>query len=344
MKVSIIIPTFRRPAILRETLAALADLKRPEKDFDVIVIDDGSEDETSAVVKSFQVKFRHLDYHYQKNRGAAAARNAGAKLAEGEILLFIDDDILLADDAIAGLIEFHQSNENCLLSGTWTYSPEVLKRLRETPFGRFKIRNDYTCMGGIEKRKLADKLYESESLASFCLSLPKETFFQIGGFDENFPYAGCEDQEFSMRALDSGIKLIYSTSIKTYHNELDRGDQDQWFRRQYTGVQGFPLLCELYPERKSSSLFRENFPITSDDNLSLKIKKIFKKVTYGPIGFRVLKTSTAVLEKTFVAEPILNRCYRLLGGMMIYQGFRVGQRNLRRLKNTPERILPAKSA
>jgi hypothetical protein len=158
--------------------------------------------------------------------------------------------------------------------------------------------------------------------------MPKRTFERLNGFNENFPYAGCEDQEFTMRALKLDLKLYYLTSIKTYHNDLQTGRKDKWLNRQYTGVQGFTLLCELFPERKLSSLYRENYPISSNDGLRLIIKKVFKRVFYGKSGFYVLKNITDFLEKTFVWENVLNKCYRLLGGMMIYQGFQIGQKNL----------------
>lgn len=323
---SIIIPTFNRTEIIKETLKHLSRTEELRKyAHEIIVVNDGE-----AELFDLENVYDRLNVKVVKNigKGAAAARNLGARSAIYELLLFVDDDILLADDSVGQIVEFHEKNKNRLLSGTWIYSPQVLENLQKTSFGRFKIENDYTCMGGVEKKQLAENLYESESLASFCLSVSKETFEKIGGFNENFPYAGCEDQEFSIKAANLGVKLNYLTTVKTYHNELDRGDQEKWMRRQFTGVQGFPLLCEIYPQKKSSALFRENYPITGEDDLKLKIKKIFKKIAYGKSGFYILKTLTKVAEKTLTAQTILNRCYRLMGGMMIYQGFQIGQSNL----------------
>lgn len=331
--VSIIVPTFRRSGTLKETLTVLSKLDYPPQSYEVIVVDDGSNDDTRQVVESFQSKLPNFIYHYQENGGAAKARNTGAGIASYDLLLFIDDDILLTDDSLERIIEFHKTNKDSLLSGTWVYSSKVLEHLKQTPFGRFKIHNDYTCMGGIEKNRLSDNVYECESLASFCLSMTKETFHRIGGFNENFPYAGCEDQEFSMRASSLHLKLYYLTDILTFHNELDRVDKEKWLNRQYTGVQGFPLLCELYPERKRSELFRENYRITAQDDLRLKIKKVIKKATFGKSGFYILKTLTDLMEKVPMPEPILNKCYSVMAGMMIYQGFQVGRNNLQNLES-----------
>lgn len=329
---SIIIPTFNRREIVKETLQNLSDSgELREYAHEIIVVNDGS-----VELSDLENAYDGLNVRVVKNtgKGAAAARNFGAKTASYELLLFIDDDILPVSGAISQIIEFHKNNRNCLLSGTWIYSPEVLQNLQRTPFGRFKIENDYVCMGGVEKKPLAENLYESESLASFCLSATKETYEKIGGFNENFPFAGCEDQEFSIKAGNLGVKLNYLTSVKTYHNELDRGDKQRWMRRQFTGIQGFPLLCEIYPERKKSPLYRENVPLAKEDDLKLKIKKAFKKIAYGKAGFYTLNVLTGALEKTFAAQTILNRFYRLMGGMMIYQGFQIGRRNLPDLEKT----------
>lgn len=327
--ISIIVPTFQRAFIIKQTLIYLLKQDYSAQKYEIIVVDDGSGDNTSRTVEELQSENSNLKYAYQKNSGAAAARNLGAKTAKYELLLFIDDDILLEADSLEKISDFHRKYQDSILSGSWVYSEDVLQSLNKTPFGRFKIENDYTCMGGIDKTSVSDNLYETKSLASFCLSMPKSVFKIVGGFNENFPYAGCEDQEFSAKAIDSGIKLYYSQNIKTFHNELDRGEKEKWLNRQFTGVQGFPLLCELYPERKTSALYDENAPIDRKDGSKLKVKKRIKKFAYGRVGFKTVAFFTNILEKSEISDRILSRLYNLMAGMMIYQGFQIGYDNLK---------------
>ena len=89
--VSIVIPTYNRSALLRKNLELLCDQTLPRQDYEVIVADDGSSDDTLEVVESFCDRLT-LDYHYQDDLGfrAAAARNAGAKLAHAPVLVFLD--------------------------------------------------------------------------------------------------------------------------------------------------------------------------------------------------------------------------------------------------------------
>jgi GT2 family glycosyltransferase len=324
---SIIIPTCNRKETIKKTLDHLVSTGELfNYTYEIIVVNDGSDE--LFEIENLYVKFNIRIIKNHGKKGAAAARNLGASLAIYDLLLFIDDDILLKEGSIRQIIDFHKTEPNCLMSGSREYSPEIIKKLSKSPFGKFMIQMGDSGMEGAEMKQLSENLYKCKTLASFCLSMQKSAFRMINGFDENFAYAGCEDQEFTMRALELDLKLYYLTSIKTYHNDLQTGQKDKWLNRQYTGVQGFTLLCELFPHRKLSSLYKENYRINSEDELKLKVKKVIKKFFYGKLGFYALKRFTRFLEKTFVLESILNKCYRLMGGMMIYQGFQVGQRNL----------------
>src|SRR5262252_4226302 len=96
MDASVVIPTFNRSDALLQTLRSLADLDYPADRWEAIVVDDGSGDDTEAVVaqwrESSDVPVRYIK---QSNSGAAAARNRGAAAARGRILVFIDNDIVV---------------------------------------------------------------------------------------------------------------------------------------------------------------------------------------------------------------------------------------------------------
>src|SRR5215475_1292593 len=90
-KLSIVIPTYNRSRWLMRALEAFRTEALPAEQFEVIIADDGSSDETETLAASFEANYR-IKYCFQEDKGfrAAAARNAGAKLAEGEVLAFFD--------------------------------------------------------------------------------------------------------------------------------------------------------------------------------------------------------------------------------------------------------------
>jgi len=86
-KVSVVIPTYNNASLLPETLDGV--MRQSFRDFELIVVDDGSTDDTAQVVRSYE---RQVDYWYQDNLGPAAARNKGVSLARGEYIAFCDHD------------------------------------------------------------------------------------------------------------------------------------------------------------------------------------------------------------------------------------------------------------
>jgi glycosyltransferase involved in cell wall biosynthesis len=97
-KVSVVIPTYNRAQFLPETIRSV--LSQSFRDFEIIVVDDGSTDKTREIVSAFPVK-----YIWQENQGAPAAYNKGITLAKGEYIAFLDSDDLLLKDALGKGIE-----------------------------------------------------------------------------------------------------------------------------------------------------------------------------------------------------------------------------------------------
>ena len=94
MHASIIVCTYNRADSLRHTLKCLAALQSPDGvDWEVIVVDNNSNDHTRQVVKEFSSVFPRLRYEYEEQQGLSYARNHGIKSAKGDILLFTDDDV-----------------------------------------------------------------------------------------------------------------------------------------------------------------------------------------------------------------------------------------------------------
>jgi len=127
---SIVIPTYNRAALLPRALESV--LAQTEGDFECIVIDDGSTDDTETVVRTYADP--RLHYEYQRNAGVSAARNAGAKLAAGELLLFLDSDDELVPDALARFAEAARTNGWSVVLAGWTrVSDDGVTRRALTP-------------------------------------------------------------------------------------------------------------------------------------------------------------------------------------------------------------------
>ena len=202
---SIVVPTYQRPAQLAFCLEAIADLDYPTDRFEVIVVDDGSGDPPEAAVAAVRGRV-DVTLLAPPHRGPAAARNAGAAHAKGDVLAFTDDDCV--PDA-SWLRAFAQ----CV--GTDATSAAGGRTLNARP------RNIYSTTSQL----LIDYLYayyntesaQARFFTSNNLAVPTRAFWEVGGFDVTFPLAAAEDREFCDRWVHCGRRLVYAHDALIRH-------------------------------------------------------------------------------------------------------------------------------
>jgi glycosyltransferase involved in cell wall biosynthesis len=209
MKLSIVIPTHNRCAILRKTLDALCKQSELDQLQDVIVVSDGSTDNTAGVVDEFRkclpIKFLQLP-----KGNVSRTRNAGLHLAQGEIVIFLDDDIIACPEFVAEHAKFHRAlpePESALL-GYVTWSPEF----RITPFMRW-----YGEYGGMASYSLirSEGPIDHSFLVTANVSIKREFALRVGGFNPKLTVH--EDYEFSDRLATLGMKLYFRRTAVGYH-------------------------------------------------------------------------------------------------------------------------------
>jgi len=208
VKFSVVIPTYRRRERVLRHVEALAE--QTWKDFEVIVVDDGSGDGTAAALRRLETPFPLIVVE-QENQGAAQARNVGARAAAGELLLFLDDDMeadpaLLAEhershregaDLVVGDMPLHPGSPPGLLSwgvGVWAQT----RRERLTESGAEPGLDD---------------------LLTGQMSISREAFERLGGFDTSFTREGLfggEDIDFSYRVVKAGMRAAFNPAAISY--------------------------------------------------------------------------------------------------------------------------------
>ena len=122
MKLSVIIPTFNRRALIEQTLPTVLDQTYPADEYEVIVVVDGSTDGTAVALRRMSSPVRLIVIEHD-NRGQAAARNAGLRAASGELVLFLDDDLYCERTLIAEHVSAHEGGD-CLVFGPVLVAPQ----------------------------------------------------------------------------------------------------------------------------------------------------------------------------------------------------------------------------
>ncbi len=205
---SIIIPTFERPRQLACCLDALASQQYPRENYEVIVINDGGQTALQPIVAQFQDKMA-LKLIKQQNAGPAAARNAGAALATGRLLAFIDDDCVAPHDWLANLARRFAVEPNYAIGGqTINALPDNLYATAS----QILIAYLYSYYHLNQAQATQPPFFASNNLA-----LPAEGFNAIGGFDTRFPLAAGEDRDLCERWQYAGYRVRYAQEVLVSH-------------------------------------------------------------------------------------------------------------------------------
>jgi GT2 family glycosyltransferase len=322
--VSFVVPTFRRPDALATTLAAIARIEFPREQLEVIVVDDGADADTRATVERAGEQLAEVRYVSQPNRGAARARNLGAREANGDFLIFLDDDIVVEPEHIQRHLSAQRSFERALVNGHWEFSPNVAAQLQSTAFGRFRIGVERWVKDGIAKAPLGDGRLAPEAVTACNLSVERDLFWSLGGFDEEFPYAGYEDQELSHRAAQAGCQLVYDPAIRLLHNDR-RVTLRQFCARQERGALTAVVMAAKHPaDYADRDLITENSPLTRTDRPSVALKKVAKRALSPQPILALLHAAIDILERVRPNSPMLRRAYWSICGLYIYRGVRRG--------------------
>ncbi len=191
LKLSVIIPTFKRPQLLIKCLMALKQQTFNPADYEVIVVTDGPDEITRIEVAYFihQHSFNNiLRTSLAHKQGPAAARNKGAKLAKGELIVFTDDDCLPQS-------KWLQSYWNAYSSGNQieiAFTGKTIVPHSDKP-------TDY-------EKNIAN-LETAEFITANC-ACTKRAFDKVGGFDEEFPVAWREDSELQFKLIAASVPII----------------------------------------------------------------------------------------------------------------------------------------
>lgn len=194
--ISVIIPAYNSVGYLNEAIESV--LQQTIAPREIIVVDDGSTDETKSVIRNFDDRVRYL---YQKRSGVAAARNKGLELSRGDLITFID-----ADDI-------------------WKKSKlEIqVKRLRKNPELEMVI--GFLQRVTTRSKDHSLKVYDGDEDGIYVLQLgstliKKSVFTKVGNFDEEMRLS--EDFDWFLRARESGIKVDVHQDVVQYYRQHDK--------------------------------------------------------------------------------------------------------------------------
>ncbi|MFH0887115.1 MAG: glycosyltransferase [bacterium] len=205
--ISVIIPTHNRAELIKEAIGSV--LGQTYKDFEIIVIDDGSSDDTPQIMKAYS----RIKYHYVKGRGVSFARNYGLALAEGELICFLDSDDLWMPEKLERQVRYMKEHPKCSIC----YTDELWVR----DGVKLNQKKYHVKHGGNIFFQSLPLCIVSASSAMF-----KKEVFEGYRFDEKLPV--CEDYDLWLR-----LSLKYDFDHIPEKLIIKRGGHDDQLSKKY---------------------------------------------------------------------------------------------------------------
>ena len=245
-QVSVVIPTFDRAADLAWALTAWAGQQPADLPFELVVVDDGSGDETAELLAGWRHNRFTLRTAHQENRGPAAARNRALELVTAPLVLFAGDDI----EPSPGLLAEHlRAHATCGDSGT-----AVLGRIEWPPGAPLTATMHHVDGAGSQQfsfQHMTDGArYDFRHLYTSNVSLRRELLAKVPeGFSTAYPAAAFEDADLAWRLVPHGLRIVYRRSALAWHHH--RYDAPGFYARQVRCGRMAWVLYRRFPELAS---------------------------------------------------------------------------------------------
>jgi glycosyltransferase involved in cell wall biosynthesis len=302
--ISVVIATYNRAELLRECLYSLADQTFPPEYFEVIVINDGSTDNTSLILDKFERDYRtsfvRLD---QSNKGVSAARNAGIASAKGDIVAFTDDDCILPPNWLKKMDDLWR-NEGADVAGIGGPLNTITKN--NTSFVGYFLRyidefNYIPVLTNWLIRPVHVSLLKGDETVPYLrtsnASFRKKYLDEVSGFDATFRTPGGEDPDLCYRLMKRGHRCSFAKDLVVNHHSRES-------MKAYFITLGNYVVGEVRKSRKSMY-----YPDTVARNYRFlvlqKIASLFLSIVTLPLAWVRLFSIRDIPLKNCIIFPLV---------------------------------------
>jgi GT2 family glycosyltransferase len=213
-KVSIIIVTYNG---LNETTAPCLESifrETTRDDFEVIVVDNNSSDNTAGYLAELGKREPKLKYILNtSNRGFAGGNNDGIKIASGDYIVLLNNDTLVTGNWLEGLLKPFSVDPTIGMVGpvsNFVVNEQQIFTTGSTP-------EDIIAEGRCWTEKSRGKMFDTEKLVFFCVALRKDVLEKVGTLDEGFGLGYFEDDDYCIRVKNAGYRMICTEEVFVYH-------------------------------------------------------------------------------------------------------------------------------
>lgn len=310
MKLSIVIPVYNVEPFIKSTLDSIYNQKVDEHCFEVVVVNDGTPDNSMEIVKEFAVTHANLMIINQKNQGLSCARNAGMKVAKGEYIWVVDSDDMVTDHSIKGILKEVQVHPN----------------IDMFCFDLYEKRGEYLIPTSLFSKSSYQKYYgEIHDGYFFCRKLPTgvapKFLFRREFLKENCleftPGIYHEDQDFLIRCYTKAKSVLPLQNIWYIYNIRESGSITSTFKiKRFNDllwiVKNFRTLAEKSNDFKQRTILEDGVFSLTYGLLSSRYRSNVEFKAFLKDNIKLLKCLLLSSYFKSIRKNSLGKSWRLL--------------------------------
>lgn len=295
IKISVIIATHNCGKYISKALESV--LKQTLQQWEIIIIDDGSTDNSYEIIKPF-LKDKRIKYKYQEKSGLSRARNLGIKLSYGEMIQFLDADDFIHPEKFERQALYLDNNKNVEVVFS-SYS--------------FFINNNYDFFINIYPQKpilnILNELLKGNFIAVNSALVRKNAILRIGGFDENL--TSTEDWDLWLRMALSGMNIKQLKDklafVRIHSDQMSKNKLNMFMGRYHVIRKNITLVprCSPYWESAKSCYIRSKLGLAREYLLKRKIKETKKIILEKPNYINLKGIKDFLIESLFQVKRII---------------------------------------
>ena len=257
--ISFVIPVFNRPNEIDELLNSFC-LQKESKDFEIVIIEDGSSNKCDKIIKNY--KNLNISYYYKDNSGPGDSRNFGMNKAKGSYFIILDSDIILPENYCSILIDNLSKNFSDCFGGVDDSHSSFNNFQKAVSFSMTSLITTGHVRGGSRSKNFQPR--------SFNMGISKEAFSKSGGFGKIHPG---EDPDLSIRLKKAGFRTVLYENLKVFHKR--RVSIKSFFKQVYKFGVARSILNHKFPDtRKITYWFPSIFSFVFFTSIILLLLKI----------------------------------------------------------------------
>ncbi len=319
-RASIIVRTYNRPRLLERCLRGLLGQSPESPPHEIVVVDDCSDPETSTVMAGFRGSATNLTcIRHEVNRGRSGALTTGIDAANGEILLFVDDDVMVGPEYVAAHVRAHEAASSPVaVMGNLLFPPGIVEGSNYAKY----LQSRYLGGRSLESlEKLGPSNLHPRFLIGAAASIRKADLQRAGSLSGMANSYGFEDHILAHALHRLGIRIVFAPEARAEHHD---SVALAWYRAklQEAARDGIPMLRRRAPEFLEETAYAKLLPADwSEDGAGRLVVKTLLRAALNPLTILALEAWARATDRIgWLYQPTV---YRALSAGWFLQGLRM---------------------